>query len=122
MIILACDSTSGLETNTLLRNLYIQENLVRTIEGLDNLSELRSINLTRNLIYKIEGLQGCTKLETLLIASNRVGQDDEESNIDALKGLLECPSITNLDIKDNYISDPAVLPEIFKKMPNLTLL
>jgi dynein assembly factor 1 len=39
-----------------------------------------------------------------------------------LKGLLECPSISVLDISDNKIEDPNVLPEIFEKMPNLSVL
>ena len=42
--------------------------------------------------------------------------------IDDLRGLLECPSITVLDISDNYIEDPAILPEILEKMPHLSVL
>lgn len=50
-----------------------------------------------------------------------MGQDDI-NDVEALQGLLAVPSLTNLDMKDNYLSDPAILPEIFEKLPNLTLL
>ena len=46
----------------------------------------------------------------------------EHTVIDDLRGLLECPSITVLDISDNYIEDPAILPEILEKMPKLAVL
>lgn len=39
-----------------------------------------------------------------------------------MKGLLECPSITCLDLSGNYLTDPAILPEILEKMPNLGVL
>lgn len=37
-------------------------------------------------------------------------------------GLLECPSISVLDISDNYIDDPAIVSEILEKMPKLAVL
>lgn len=37
-------------------------------------------------------------------------------------GLLDCPSLTCVDLSDNYIEDPAVLEEVFMKMPNLGVL
>jgi len=36
-----CKSMTGLEENVKLRSLYLQENLIRTIEGLDTLKDLR---------------------------------------------------------------------------------
>jgi len=35
---------------------YLQENLIKKIEGLDELSELRILNLTDNMLQTIEGL------------------------------------------------------------------
>ena len=119
---IGCDSMLGLQQNPDLRNLYLHENLITKIEGLENLRELRQINLSKNLISQISGLENCAKLDSILIVGNRLGQDEEISDVEALKGLLDAPTLEILDITDNYISDPAVLPEIFEKLPNLRLL
>lgn len=37
-------------------------------------------------------------------------------------GLLECPSLSVIDLSDNYIDDPNILPEVLEKMPNLAVL
>ena len=86
------------------------------------MSNLGQMNLTKNCIEKVEGLQACTKLEVLLIGENRLGQNDDLSEIECCRGLLDCPAISTLDISKNHLSDPAILPEIFEKMPNLTVL
>ena len=90
----------GLENNLQLRSLYIQENVLTQIEGLDNLKELRQLNVSDNMIKKVSGLAGCTSLDTLHMKNNRLGQLKEEDGGDlaALKGLLECPTLTCLDI------------------------
>jgi len=116
-----CESLLGLEHNTQLKSLFIQENVLTKIEGLDNLKELRQLNVSDNLLKKIEGLGGCSQLDTLYIKRNRLGQLPE-GDIETMKGLLECPTITCLDISDNYLSDPALLEEIFMKMPQLRVL
>ena len=67
-------------------------------------------------------MQGCKKLEILLISENRIGQHQTLSEIESLLGLLECPSIMTLDISKNHLTDPAIVPEILEKMPNLTVL
>jgi len=36
--------------------------------------------------------------------------------------LLECPSLTVVDLSDNYIDDPDLLPDILEKMPKLAVL
>ena len=83
-----------------LRCLYIQENLIAEISGLDTLTELVNLNLTDNMIEKITGLSKLTKLSNLQLKRNRIGCDGLEDVV----GLLECPSITALDISDNKIS------------------
>lgn len=40
----------GLEENTQMRSLFIQENVIKKIEGLDNLKDLRQMNLNENHI------------------------------------------------------------------------
>ena len=52
---------------------------------------------------------------------NRLGQYPE-GDVASLKGLLERPSLTCLDIQNNYLSDPAILDEVIYKMPNLRVL
>ncbi|CDW73343.1 leucine rich repeat family protein [Stylonychia lemnae] len=131
----------GLQDNVKLRSLYLQENLIEKMEGLDTLTDLCQLNLSDNIIQKVEGLAALTKLETIQLKRNRIGKglnsvnsqqpqimsEDEAGQpistcIGDLEGLLECPSLTVLDISDNYIEDPAILPEILEKLPNLAVL
>ena len=49
----------GLESNTAMRSLFLQENLIKDIEGLDNLKELVVLNLNDNIIEKVSGLGNC---------------------------------------------------------------
>lgn len=109
---------SGLENNGELRCLYVHENCVQVMQGLDNLTKLANLNLSDNLITVIEGLSNCENLDMLYLARNRVGRN----GIDDLRGLLECPSITTIDLQNCKIDDPDVLEEIFVKMPNLKVL
>ena len=113
-----CDSLLGLETNTELRCLYMHENAISKIEGLDNLSNLANLNLSDNMISKIEGLGGCEKLDMVYLARNRIGR----GGLDDLRGLLECPTITTLDLQNNKIEDPEILDEILVNMPKLAVL
>ena len=55
----------GLEANTKMMSLYLQENLIEKIEGLDTLVGLRQLNLCDNMIMKIEGLSSLVRLETI---------------------------------------------------------
>jgi hypothetical protein len=55
----------------------------------------------QNCISKIENLSTNTSLQTLLLADNRIRSDGVEL-------VLECPSITCLDLQNNTIEDPAV--------------
>lgn len=56
------------------------------------------------------------------MSHNRIGNGTGMTQIEALKGLLDCPSIRALDIKHNSLTDPNIVDEIFAKMPALTLL
>jgi dynein assembly factor 1 len=60
-------------------------------------------------------------LDNLNLKGNRIGQT-KDSCIDSIKGLLDCPSITSLDISQNYLKDPALVDEVLVKMPNLKVL
>lgn len=90
-------SLRGLEQNIELRSLYVQENCVEEIEGLETLKELRVLNLNENMVRKVTGLAGIERLDTLYLKNNRLGQD-RCGDVESLKGLLERPTITCLDI------------------------
>ena len=113
-----CDSTLGLETNVEMRCLYLHENAITQIEGFENLCNLANLNLSDNMISKVEGLAGCTSLDMLYLARNRIGRN----GLDDLRGLLEAPSITTLDLQNNKIEDPEILDEILVHMPKLAVL
>lgn len=108
----------GLESNPQLRCLYVHENAIMKMEGLQNCTLLCNLNLSDNLLSTIEGLGTLEKLDCLYLARNRVGRN----GLDDLRGVLECPSITTLDLQNNKIDDPACLEEIFMNMPNLKVL
>lgn len=104
-----------------MRSLFIQENMIRKIEGLDNLKDLRQLNLNENYVTAVEGLSGCESLDTLYLKRNRLGRD-ERGDLESLKGLLDCPSLACIDLGENELSDPAILEEVIYKMPNLKVL
>lgn len=84
---------------------------------MSNWRNLRILNLSDNCIERIEGLQGLN-LDTLYLARNRIGH----GGLDDIRGLLECPSLTCLDVQNNAIDDAEALPEVFEKMPELRVL
>lgn len=77
-----------------MRSLYLHENCIEKIEGLGNMPQLVQLQLSDNMISKIEGLSTLQELDTLYLARNRVGKN----GLQDLYGLLECPSISTLDI------------------------
>ena len=113
-----CDSLLGLEQNPELRCLYIHENCIQRIEGLQNQRLLANLNLSDNMIATVEGLENLENLDMLYLARNRIGRN----GLDDLRGLLDCPSITTLDLQNNKIDDPLILDEILVNMPNLKVL
>lgn len=114
----------------MLRSLFVQENLIKKIEGLDTLQDLAILNMNDNLLEFVEGLDKLPKLSTFYAKRNKFGRYKVENengekvidNIAALKGLLDCPSIACLDISENFLDDPAIVDEILVKMPNLGVL
>lgn len=100
-------------------SLYLQENLLDRIEGLDTLVNLRQLNLSDNLIQKIEGLSCLRQLETIQLKRCRIGKF---GGLDDVLGLLECPSLTVVDISDNFIEDEAILPQVFEHMPKIAVI
>ena len=95
----------------------MHENCIKKMDFMSNWRNLRILNLSDNCIERIEGLQGLN-LDTLYLARNRIGH----GGLDDIIGLLECPSLTCLDVQNNAIDDAEALPEVFEKMPELRVL
>lgn len=85
------------------------------------MKELAILNLNDNVIEKVDNLGECTALTTCYLKRNKLGRH-KEGDLEALKGLLECPTITCLDISENWLTDEKILPEILEKLPNLACL
>ncbi|OQR87727.1 hypothetical protein ACHHYP_08087 [Achlya hypogyna] len=98
-----------------LRCLYLNKNLLETIENLQHLRSLATLDLSENSIYTIQGLEALTQLTSLNIAKNRL------EHVNDIAALVQTPSITNLDLSHNQLSDPAIL-SVFQAMPNLRAL
>eukprot|EP00438_Fugacium_kawagutii_P002530 Skav219547 [mRNA] locus=scaffold1863:72717:83723:+ [translate_table: standard] len=76
------------------------------IEGLEGCPLLWNLNLNNNFIERIEGLSHLRSLNTLTIQKNKIGF----SGVDDLLHLVET-TISTLDVQDNKIWDPDILPE-----------
>lgn len=64
------------------------------------------------MIRKIENLAPLTAMRNLQISHNYLQSAQD------IEGLLECPTLSIVDLSHNKIDDPNVL-EIFEKMENL---
>lgn len=114
----ALETLEGLETCTQLRSLFLQENCVRTLRGVEEFKELWSLNLSSNFLERIgEEVRDLPKLNTFMAAKNRIGFNGVED----LAGLVGS-HISCLDIQDNKVDDPEILPEVLMRMPNLSCL
>ena len=102
-------------------NLYVNDNCISKISGLENLVNLGQLNLADNFVGEITGLQNCKKLRVLTLSNNSIGRQKDCRNVDAIKGVLECPSLETLDIRKNFLDDPIVIDEVIVKMKNLAV-
>eukprot|EP00448_Togula_jolla_P001478 CAMPEP_0170599674 /NCGR_PEP_ID=MMETSP0224-20130122/16928_1 /TAXON_ID=285029 /ORGANISM="Togula jolla, Strain CCCM 725" /LENGTH=569 /DNA_ID=CAMNT_0010924351 /DNA_START=68 /DNA_END=1777 /DNA_ORIENTATION=+ len=114
----AFDRIEGLQHCRNLRSLFLQENCIKTISGLETCTELWTLNLSSNFIERIDGLSHLHRLNTLIVAKNKIGH----RGVEDIEELLECPSLATVDIQDNCIWDPDVLPEVFARMDGLRVL
>jgi dynein assembly factor 1 len=105
----------GLEHCTNLRTLYLQENLISSIENLEALQDLDTLQLSQNSISRIENLSFAKKLQTVQLKNNYLKTAEDIAHV------LECPSISCLDIQHNKIDDPTIV-DVLEKMPNLRVL
>ena len=96
--------------------LYLQSNIISKIEGLDELTELVTLNLSHNQITKVENLNNLINLSNIDLSFNYI------ENCENLSGLLECQSLTNIDLSQNKILYSEHLLDLFEGMKNLACL
>ena len=75
------------------------------MSGLDCLVNIVNLNLSDNMIERISCLATLEKLSTLQLKRNQIGAD----GIPDLIGLLECQSISALDLSDNKIETEGII-------------
>ena len=71
--------------------------------------------MQQNFISKIENLGTLKGLHTLNLAQNRL------VHIENLKGILDCPTISVLDLQNNKIESPEIV-DLLEQMPDLRVL
>ena len=74
--------------------------------------QLDTLNVSNNLIKKISGLAQLTQLKTLQITHNFL------RDADSIRGLLEAPSLTVIDLSYNKLEDPEIM-SVFSQMPEM---
>ena len=77
-----------------------------------------TLNLSDNMIKAVGGLGGLKKLDSLQLKRNKIGRSGTSDVIE----LLECQSITALDISDNQIEDPDIVEEVLVKLGKVAVL
>ena len=90
-------------------------NFIRKIENLDKLKKLRYLNLEGNLVDKIENLENLN-ITTLRLPKNHL------KSIESIRGLIDCPSLEIIDLKNNEIPNEDDIFGVFSVMPNLKTL
>lgn len=105
----------GLSTLKNLVCLYLNDNGIEEISGLDELENLETLCLSNNYISKIQNLSKLTKLHTLEIDHNDI------KSAENIKGILEVPSLVNLNLSRNKLETEDFLP-IVSQLKSLSVL
>jgi len=71
------------------------------------------------MLTRVEGLSCLKMLENLQLKRNRIGRS---GGVEEALGLIECPSLTCVDISDNYIEDERLLEEVWMKLPKIAVI
>lgn len=97
-----------------LENLFLQNNMIKTIENLGKCKQLKILNLSNNNIFKLEGLSELLELQTLTCSDNYL------KNFEDLEHLGECSeTITSLDLSGNKIE---ANPKLLDLIPQVKVL
>lgn len=103
----------GLENNKKLRMIFLQQNMIREIENISHLTKLVKLNLSNNLITRITGLKGLNELQTLQLSHNNISDTAD------CQELLELPSLTSLDMKNNQLDNKDTIVPFFSQLQTL---
>ena len=80
------------------------------------LKKLHTVNLSHNKIRVVEGLEGMNEIKSLDLSHNLIAK------ISDCEQLKELPALTNLDLRNNQISDHNNLLPFFNEMQELLCL
>uniref|UniRef100_A0A3Q2XYW0 Dynein axonemal assembly factor 1 n=1 Tax=Hippocampus comes TaxID=109280 RepID=A0A3Q2XYW0_HIPCM len=105
----------NLDAQVDLRCLFLQQNLIRKLENLEPLKSLCTLNVSNNYIQTIENISCLPQLTTLQIAHNKL------EGIGDIEHLIQCLSISVLDLSHNLLTDPGILA-VLEAMPELRVL
>ena len=107
----------GLDHLDQLVNLFLQNNMIKKIEGLSKLQNLKVLNLSNNTIFKLEGLEELTQLQNLNLSKNFL------SNLESYEHLGQCSeTLSAIDLSDNKISADDRLYDLMKQVRLLYLI
>ncbi|GLC39430.1 Leucine-rich repeat-containing protein oda7 [Pleodorina starrii] len=109
------ESLEGLPPLKELKCLYVQQNCIHKISGLEAVENLDTLNISNNHLTSLEGLSCCKSLSTLIAAHNHL------ATLDSVAHLAECTALQTLDLQNNELSDPAIL-DVLKQIPDLRCL
>ncbi|XP_072247741.1 dynein axonemal assembly factor 1 [Leuresthes tenuis] len=105
----------NLDAQTDLRCLFLQQNLIDKLENLEPLKNLSTLNVSNNYIQMIENISCLPELSTLQIAHNKL------ETVGDIEHLSQCLAISVLDLSNNLLHDPEILP-VLEAMPGLRVL
>ena len=106
------DEIEGLEAQTELCTLYVNQNLLRSLDTgcLGCLTNLRTLDISDNSLTSLEGIGKLKLLTTLHAANNRV------TGLEGVEELAQCPELCSLDLSNNQLEQPEAV-ELLKTIP-----
>ena len=118
---LSCNGIAKIEhlaPLTELRCLFVQQNCIESLSGIEGNVNLSTLNVSNNQLREIDGaaIRPLERLETLMAAHNRF------KTTDSVRGLLERPTITVLDLQHCAMEEPEAVTDVIMKLPNLKVL
>ncbi|KAG2449026.1 hypothetical protein HYH02_005778 [Chlamydomonas schloesseri] len=109
------ETLEGLPPLADLKCLYVQQNCIWKISGLEAVPALDTLNISNNQLTKLEGLSCCPGLRTLIATHNHL------ATLDSVAHLAECKALQTLDLQNNELEDPGIV-DILKQIPDLRCL
>ncbi|PNH10461.1 Leucine-rich repeat-containing protein ODA7 [Tetrabaena socialis] len=109
------ESLDGLPTLKELKCLYVQQNCIWKISNLEALENLDTINISNNQLTSLEGLACCKALRTLIATHNHL------ATLESVQALAGCQALQTVDLQSNELTDPGIV-DVLKQIPDLRCL